>query len=128
MNQLCDPATRPFSLQFQTARLNGHGEECLLAIIFVELPSSPLFSVFPNDLVDPVDVLGDAGVDARVLCLGAPDAERHDAELLALGVAIEEGPAAVTLNGKRECSSNFCSPCIFQINNHGSHFQLFFKM
>ena len=101
--------------------------ECLLVIIFVELPSSPLFSVFPNDLVDPVDVLGDAGVDTRKLGLGAADAKRQDADLLALGVAIEEGPAAVTLNGKRECSSNFCSPCIFQINNHGSHFQLLLR-
>lgn len=33
------------------------------------------FLVFLDYLVDPVDVLGDAGVDARVLCLSAPNAE-----------------------------------------------------
>ena len=57
-----------------------------------------IFSVFLDYLANPVDVLGDAGIDARVPLLRAPDAERHDADLLALGVAVEQGAAAVSLN------------------------------
>lgn len=58
-----------------------------------------VFSVLPDNLVDPVDVTGDAGVDSGVLLLGAPDPKGDYADLLARSVTVEQGAAAVTAAG-----------------------------
>lgn len=55
--------------------------------------------VLGPDVVDPRPEGGDPGVHAGVLCLGAPDAPGHDANLDAglPGPADEQRPAAVPL-------------------------------
>ena len=65
-----------------------------------------VFSVLLDDLVDPVDVLGDAGVDSGVLFLGAPNPKGDYADLLARRVAVEEGAAAVSLHCDRKWSGS----------------------
>ena len=61
--------------------------------------------VFVDDLLDPVLVGGHPRVDAGEAVPRAADAPRSDADLAALGVAHEQGAAAVALVGETICQS-----------------------